>query len=313
MAAASARRRKALFVEQKVLGYEFRDAALLKRVLTHRSASSEHNERLEFLGDAVLELLVTELLYCGYPRASEGEMTRARARLVNNQRLTELARGHGVEEFLHLGHGEKMKGKAPDSILAGVLEALLGAIYLEAGLDACRQALRLLYGDELPTGEEELVRALPGESTGNQVSGKTAKSLLQERLQAASMPLPEYRLLETRGAGPTTRHVVICEARLGEQSWEERGVGQSRREAEQAAAVRVLCAMGVPSAAVPPVAPGIPERASMQPLAGTGAAPPRAARRKKAGKKAGKKGLPAAGKTTAPRGAAWEQPRHGAL
>ena len=228
--------------EGQILGHSFRDRSLLRRALTHRSADSSHYERLEFLGDAVLELVITELLYrCS--SASEGDMTRARITLVNNQRLVALARKQGLEAYLRLGQGEKSKEKLPDSIMADAMEALIGAIYLDAGLDACERAVRKLYEDVFTTKAGDLVAVLLEDTADSQEKGKTPKSRLQERLQAAAMPLPEYSLIKAWGAGPESHHLVACEAYLGEYCWKREGQGRSRREAEQAAAAEVLRAM----------------------------------------------------------------------
>ncbi|HRP86919.1 MAG TPA: ribonuclease III [Gammaproteobacteria bacterium] len=211
---------------ERELGYRFKDEDLLARALTHRSAGGRHNERLEFLGDAALSLVVAEALYQRLPDAPEGHLSRLRASLVRRSSLAEVARGLGFPGRLRLGPGElKSGGFRRDSILADALEAVLGAIYLDGGLDALRTAALHLYGDRLDDlpAHEDL---------------KDPKTLLQERLQARGLPLPTYRLEAVAGEDHRQQFTVSCEIEgLADGA---SGTGGSRRAAEQAAAARVL-------------------------------------------------------------------------
>lgn len=211
------------------LGHRFADPAKLETALRHRSAGAPHNERLEFLGDAVLALLVAEALHQRWPHADEGALTRARSMLVRESSLAEIARRLGLGERLVLGPGEmKSGGKHRDSILADALEAVVGAIYLDGGLDACRTAVLPWFEDGLdamPTGKVE----------------KDPKTRLQEWLQARQWPRPEYELVEARGPDHA-RHFRV-RARAGEPIQELEGEGGSLRSAEQAAAEALLAAL----------------------------------------------------------------------
>ncbi len=208
------------------LGHSFRDAALRTRALTHRSASADHNERFEFLGDGLLNLIVAEALFRRFPLADEGWLSRARAQLVCEQALARLARDQGLGAQLHLGAGElKAGGIERDSILADALEAMIAAIHLDAGFDACRSVVLALLGPSLAQ--------LAGEGIQ-----KDAKTRLQEWLQARSLTLPEYVLIETRGEDHDKTFVVEC--RVPERAIQARGEGHARRQAEQQAAQRVF-------------------------------------------------------------------------
>lgn len=208
-------------------GHRFADAALLRQAFTHRSAGSPHNERLEFLGDALLNLAIAEQLYARWPKADEGAMTRARAELVRESALAGIARRLDLGARLILGPGEmKSGGHRRDSILADAVEALFAAIYLDAGFDACRNAVLELY--------EPLLAALP---PLHQV-GKDAKTRLQEWLQARQLPLPAYTLLSETGDEHDKTFHVACT--LAEPPLAAEGDASSRRAAEQRAAEAVL-------------------------------------------------------------------------
>ncbi|WP_140908397.1 ribonuclease III [Cognatiluteimonas lumbrici] len=208
-------------------GHRFADPALLRQALTHRSAGSPHNERLEFLGDALLNLFVAEQLHARWPRADEGAMTRARAELVRESALAGIARGMDVGARLILGPGEmKSGGHRRDSILADALEALVAAIYLDAGFDACRARVLAWY--------EPLLDALP---PLHQV-GKDAKTRLQEWLQGRQLPLPAYTLLSESGEEHHKTFHVACT--LAEPPLAAEGAAHSRRAAEQQAAEAIL-------------------------------------------------------------------------
>ena len=211
---------------ERELGYRFRDEELLARALTHRSAGGRHNERLEFLGDAALSLVVAEALYERLPDAPEGHLSRLRASLVRRSSLAEIARSLGFPARLRLGPGElKSGGFRRDSILSDALEAVLGAIHLDGGLDALRPVVLRLYGDRLD--------ALPAHE-----DLKDPKTLLQERLQARGMPLPLYRLDGVEGEDHRQFFTITCE--VEGVAGEATGSGGSRRAAEQAAAARML-------------------------------------------------------------------------
>jgi ribonuclease III len=205
--------------------YQFGDAALRERALSHRSVGASNNERLEFFGDALVNLLVAELIYERFPKADEGELTRMRARLVSEPALAEIARELEVGDNLHLGPGElKSGGFRRDSILADAFEALIAAVYLDGGWDACRNLVRNLFDARVATM-----------SIGNE---KDAKTRLQETLQARGMPLPTYDLTSTSGADHAKIFDVACIVAAIDVRAE--GRGNSRRAAEQAAAINAL-------------------------------------------------------------------------
>ena len=208
-------------------GHRFADAALLRQAFTHRSAGSPNNERLEFLGDALLNLFVAEQLYARWPRADEGAMTRARAELVRESTLAAMARSLDIGAQLVLGPGEmKSGGHRRDSILADAVEALIAALYLDAGFDACRDAVLALF--------EPLLAALP---PLHQV-GKDAKTRLQEWLQGRQLPLPAYTLLAESGDEHDKTFHVSCT--LVQPALVTEGDAGSRRAAEQRAAEAAL-------------------------------------------------------------------------
>ncbi len=208
-------------------GHTFADSDLLAQALSHRSAGSPHNERLEFLGDALLNLIIAEQLYERWPKADEGAMTRARAELVRESALAGVARTLELGIRLTLGPGEmKTGGHRRDSILADGLEAVIAALYLDAGFDTCRQVVLSWF--------EPLLAALP---PLHQV-GKDAKTRLQEWLQARQLALPGYELLEESGDDHDKRFRVGCT--LIDPSVASEGIGKSRRAAEQTAAEAAL-------------------------------------------------------------------------
>ncbi len=208
-------------------GHAFADGSLLVQALSHRSAGIPHNERLEFLGDALLNLIIAEQLYARWPKADEGAMTRARAELVRESALAAVARKLDLGSRLNLGPGEmKTGGHRRDSILADALEAVIAALYLDGGFEACRATVLPLF--------EPLLAALP---PLHQV-GKDAKTRLQEWLQARQRPLPIYVLLEESGDEHDKRFRVGCT--LADLNIATEGDGTSRRTAEQAAAEAAL-------------------------------------------------------------------------
>lgn len=210
---------------QSRLRYRFRDPALLRQALTHRSHGAHNNERLEFLGDAALNLLVASFLYAD-GQADEGHLSYWRAALVREATLAELAQEAGLGDMLLLGEGEQRSGgRRRHSILADALEALIGAVYLDGGLDAASDLVRRLYGERLTQLDLH-------------ASAKDPKTTLQEILQGRHMPLPAYRVQHTSGPAHAQHFVVDCEvAGLGLLS---SGEGTSRRAAEQHAAQAMI-------------------------------------------------------------------------
>jgi ribonuclease III len=211
---------------QQRLGHVFAQPALLTRALTHRSFGHAHNERLEFLGDAVLNMAVSALLYQRFSDSDEGDLTRVRAHLVREESLHRAALGLSLPQVLRLSEGEIRGGGAQRaSILADALEALIGAAFLDGGFDAGLQVVRRLFG--------ELI-----DSTEIDNWSKDAKTELQEWLQARRLAVPTYRIVATRGQAHAQTFEVECQvAPLG---LAETGEGRSRRAAEQQAARRML-------------------------------------------------------------------------
>src|SRR6516164_2656700 len=208
------------------LGYEPRDLALFRAALTHRSAPGANNERLEFLGDAVLNLLIAHRLYDAFPEATEGELSRLRARLVSREPLAEIALSLGLGETLQLGSGElRSGGFRRQSILADALEALCGAVYLDGGLAAVEPLVTRLF--------EARIAALPAPE-----ALKDAKTRLQEYLQSRSLTLPRYSVLGIEGEDHAQTFRVSCE--VPDLGLRVEGGGSSRRRAEQEAAGRML-------------------------------------------------------------------------
>lgn len=211
---------------QQRLQHPFSDPSLLARALTHRSFSIDHYERLEFLGDSVLSLAVSDLLYAKLGTLPEGDLSRVRANLVKQETLHQLAVSLGIPDVLRLGEGESRSGghKRP-SILADALEAIIGAVYLDAGFLAAQQLVhRLFKGVEINPQMDAI--------------GKDPKTALQEWLQGRKMNLPSYRVVGTVGAAHKQSFDVECE--IAELRLTERGIGGSRRAGEQAAASAML-------------------------------------------------------------------------
>jgi ribonuclease-3 len=211
------------------LQYEPRDVSLFVAGLTHRSAPGRNNERLEFLGDAVLNLAIARHLYLAFPQATEGDLSRLRARLVSAEPLAEVAAGIGLGDELQLGSGElKTGGFRRQSILADAFEAVCGALFLDGGLEAAETVIRRLF--------EPRINALPAPETL-----KDAKTRLQEYLQSRSLTLPRYAILGIEGEDHAQTFRVSCE--VAGLSLRVEGEGSSRRRAEQEAAARMLDAI----------------------------------------------------------------------
>lgn len=210
----------------KSLGYRFQDPALLEQALTHRSAGQPHNERLEFLGDAVLNLIIAEELFRRFPSTREGVLTRIRASLVKGETLAAVARQLGLGQYLRLGGGElKSGGRDRGSILADCLEAVFGAVHLDGGYTSSRQVIVGLF-------EEQLEEAAAG------AFQKDPKTRLQEWLQSRQRSLPVYAVESVAGEAHRQRFTVVCE--LDGPPMKSRGSGSSRRRAEQDAAEKAL-------------------------------------------------------------------------
>jgi len=211
---------------QTRLQHQFADISLLKRALTHRSFSADHNERLEFLGDSVLGVVVADMLYRQLQNLPEGDLSRVRANLVKQDTLHKLSVGLGLPEVILLGEGEMRSGgqKRP-SILADVMEAVIGAVYLDAGFAAAQTLVQRLY---------QAVEINPA----MEAIGKDPKTELQEWLQARRMKVPGYKVVATLGAAHKQTFDVECE--VTELNLCERGIGGSRRAGEQAAASAML-------------------------------------------------------------------------
>jgi len=211
------------------LHYQFSNPALLTLALSHCSIGQANNERLEFLGDAILGFIISDELYQRFPEGQEGQLSRLRADLVQRSTLAELARELELGPALQLGTGEMKSGGADrDSILADALEALISAIYLDASLEQCRQVVLGWFASRLDRLDLE-----------TQI--KDAKTRLQEHLQAIKVDLPEYEVLEVAGKDHQQTFVVLCHVALLPEP--VTGYGSSRREAEQEAANAVLDAL----------------------------------------------------------------------
>ena len=217
---------------EKGLGHKFANAELARQAVTHRSFGAPHNERLEFLGDSLLNCAVATLLYERFPQLPEGDLSRLRAALVNQASLSEVATKLGLGDRLRLGEGElKSGGFRRPSILADALEALLGAVYLDAGFEAVRAAVERLMGERLESRDK-----LPVD--------KDPKTALQEHLQGRKLALPRYSVQRTEGEAHDQTFTVEC--RVDDLGIAAEGRGASRRAAEQAAAEGVLAQLDKP-------------------------------------------------------------------
>ncbi len=211
---------------EKTFGYRFRDPGHLDHALTHRSATGQHNERLEYLGDAVLGFIIAEALYRRLPDATEGDLSRLRASLVKGGTLAQLAMDAGLGDWLKLGSGElKSGGYRRESILANALEAIIGAAYIDGGFDVTRELVVTLFRDRLDTlpPADEL---------------KDSKTRLQELLQSRGLPLPVYTMESRSGEAHKQTFLVSCT--LADSGRTSSGGGRSRRQAEQEAAGRMI-------------------------------------------------------------------------
>ncbi len=223
---ARVRRNNSVSALQEKISYQFRDAILLETALTHSSTGKANNERLEYLGDAMLGFIIAEALFLKFPQLSEGHLTRLRASLVRRETLAQLAREIDLGDFLRLGAGElKNEGWRRDSTLANALEALIGALYLDSDVGTCRAFVVNLYADLF----ENIAPDMPA---------KDPKTALQELLQAKKMALPSYEIIKEEGAAHLKTFTVAC--RVAGLQEPVIAAGSSKRNAEQAAAEDVL-------------------------------------------------------------------------
>ncbi|HDK38309.1 MAG TPA: ribonuclease III [Thiolapillus brandeum] len=216
---------------QRRLGYQFKNESLLIQSLTHRSAGARNNERLEFLGDAILGFEIAENLCRLHPAASEGELSRARAQLVKRETLAAVARRLGLGDYLILGAGElRSGGQTRDSILSDAVEAIIAAVFMDTDIESARALVRRML-------EKEIAQISP------QAQPKDAKTQLQEYLQARGKSLPVYEVVSVEGSAHEQLFIVECQ--VSSLGLTERGEGSSRRKAEQQAAFKVLAKSGV--------------------------------------------------------------------
>lgn len=213
------------------IGHPFSDASLFELALTHRSCGKKNNERLEFLGDSILNFVIAADLFQRFPDAKEGELSRLRARLVKGVTLSEVARELGLGDYLRLGSGElKSGGYRRDSILADAVEAIIGAIYLDSDMEVARGYILAWFAERL-------------ENLDLNESMKDSKTRLQEFLQSRRQPLPQYDLVKVEGEAHAQTFYIVCHVEgLADAA---QGKGNSRREAEQNAAKDALIALQV--------------------------------------------------------------------
>lgn len=215
---------------ERSINYTFSDKSLLNLALSHRSVGSKNNERLEFLGDSLLNFIIAEALYFKFPKGKEGDLTRLRASLVKGETLAEIARHFDIGEYLVLGEGEmKSGGFRRASILADTVEAIIGAIYTESGMEQCKESVCLWYESRLAEVSME-------------DTGKDSKTRLQEALQKFKKPLPLYTVVETIGESHCTEFIVECSVSGVEDNTRARA--SSKRAAEQVAATMMLKLLG---------------------------------------------------------------------
>lgn len=213
------------------IGHSFTDEALFELALTHRSCGKKNNERLEFLGDSILNFVIADDLFERFPKAKEGELSRLRARMVKGVTLSEVARELGLGDYLRLGSGElKSGGYRRDSILADAVEAIIGAIYLDSNMDTARGFILSWFKDRL-------------EKLDLNESMKDSKTRLQEFLQSRRLALPEYELMNVEGEAHAQTFYIDCQ--VDGLKKVAKGIGNSRRQAEQEAAKNALIALQV--------------------------------------------------------------------
>jgi ribonuclease-3 len=212
------------------IGYEFTDLQWLSLALTHRSQGAKNNERLEFLGDSLVNFMVADILFHQFTKLPEGDLSRIRAHLVKGETLAEIGREYDLSRYLNLGPGElKSGGFRRDSIIADAVEAIIAAIYKDGGLQACREFVSRLYAKRLSALDPKKV-------------GKDPKTRLQEWLQSEQEPLPEYSIISVNGAAHAQNFTVACYVAKLNTKFE--ATDTSRRKAEQKAAEHALEALG---------------------------------------------------------------------
>ncbi|MBE0493004.1 MAG: ribonuclease III [Thiomicrospira sp.] len=212
------------------LGYQFSDSSWLNLSLTHRSLGAKNNERLEFLGDSLVNFMVADILFHQFTKLPEGDLSRIRAHLVKGETLAEIGREYDLSLYLSLGPGElKSGGYRRDSIIADSVEAIIAAIYKDGGLDACRSFVQRIYASRLHALDPSKV-------------GKDPKTRLQEWLQSRQEPLPEYSIISVNGAAHAQHFTVACYVSKLNTKFE--ATDTSRRKAEQQAAEYALAALG---------------------------------------------------------------------
>ncbi len=214
----------------KSLGYEYQDIGYLQRALMHRSVGSKNNERLEFLGDSLVNFMIADVLYHQFNSLPEGDMSRVRAHLVKGDTLAVIGREYNLSDYLILGPGElKSGGFRRDSIIADAVEAIIASVYEDGGLDQCRSLVERLYKKRLKELDPKKV-------------GKDPKTRLQEYLQSRNTALPQYSIISVNGAAHAQEFTVSCYVELLNRKFE--AVASSRRKAEQKAASEALMALG---------------------------------------------------------------------
>jgi ribonuclease-3 len=214
----------------KLLGYEYQDLGLLQHALSHRSVGAYNNERLEFLGDSLVNFMIADVLFHQFAKLPEGDMSRIRAHLVKGDTLALIGREYNLSDYLVLGPGElKSGGYRRDSIIADAVEAIIASVYEDGGLDACRQLVMRFYDERLKKLDPKKV-------------GKDPKTRLQELLQSRNEQLPEYSIISVNGAAHAQEFTVSCYVDKLQSKFE--AVASSRRKAEQKAAEIALEALG---------------------------------------------------------------------
>lgn len=210
----------------RALDYEFKDMSLLEQAFTHRSAAKVHNERLEFLGDAILGMVVADILYQQFPKQPEGKLTRMRSSIVKGDTLALIAKEHAFGDYLKLGSGEmKSGGHRRSSTLADAVEAAIGAIYLESGIEAATNTIHKLFASRIAKLDPN-------------IQIKDNKTQLQEFLQSRQLPLPNYEVVSIKGKDHAQTFEVHCTVTPINSI--QIGIGKSRRQAEQNAAKKTL-------------------------------------------------------------------------
>lgn len=216
----------------RTLGYSFTDETLLQRALTHRSHSGNHNERLEFLGDSILNFIIAESLFEQFPSAREGELSRLRASLVKGETLAQVAKAFQLGDYLRLGEGElKSGGFRRASILADATEAIIGAIYLDGGMDQVQSCVQSWFAQKL-------------KDISLEDDARDPKSQLQEWLQARKLPLPEYDVVATEGEAHNQCFTVVCRVSVAKEPTQAKANNRKRAEKEAAKAMLKKLAVG---------------------------------------------------------------------